>query len=152
MGAPGRGKSAHLYALQRRLPPWPVTRVRQGQRVTVPQADVVFIDDAQHLTVEERRRLFRRRASFVITSHVSHAAELESEEVAVTTCRMEGLDVAHLSAVVARRLAWARLGPGSLPAVTDEQLADLIRRHGDDVRAIFDDLYDAFQRWRELAS
>lgn len=153
LGDCGRGKSSHLYAirdaLRERFGALPVTYVDIGARPDTPRAPVVLVDESQHLSPWARRRLFARRASFVLATHESHAGELRRAGVHCETWRVGGPDAARLRAMVDRRVAWARLAPGPLPEVPDALLASLTRAHGDDLRAIGDALYDWFQRRKE---
>lgn len=155
VGHCGRGKSSHLYALHDALRSHfvalPVTYVDIGARPHIPNAPVVLVDESQHLSRWARRRLFRRRASFVLATHDSHAAELCRAGISSETWRVGGLDPARLREMVRRRIEWARLGPGPLPAVPGALLDALSQAHGDDLRAIGDALYDWFQRRKEDA-
>jgi hypothetical protein len=62
---------------------------------------------------------------------------------------LRGLDVTRLRGIVERRIDWARRAPGPVPEVSDDALRALIRRHGDDVRAIEGTLYEAIQSMKE---
>jgi hypothetical protein len=77
LGDCGRGKSTHLHALHAQYPDVPLTYVGPGERPRIPAAPVVFVDEVQRLSRRRRARLFRRRASFVLTSHEDHGHELE---------------------------------------------------------------------------
>ena len=145
LGECGRGKSTHLHALHARFPNMPVTYVDVGARPRIPRAPLVFIDESQHLTARARRRLFRRRASFVLATHVCHADELAAAGHRVETFRVGGVDEDRVREMVARRLEWARLGPGPLPAIPDALLRELAAEHGDDLRGLGDALYDWIQ-------
>jgi hypothetical protein len=145
LGPCGRGKSTHLHALHTRFPKVPVTYVDIGARPRIPRAPVVFVDESQHLSLRARRRLFGRRASFVLATHESHAAELAAAGVHCETFRVGGVDELRVREMVARRLEWARLGPGPLPTVPEAMLQELAREHTDDLRAVGDALYDWVQ-------
>lgn len=153
VGERGRGKSMHLRALHDRYPDTPVTRIDPGERPPIPEARVVFVDESQQLDGRALRRLLSRRASFVLATHASHAGELRRAGLAFRSVAVGASEGPHLRAIVARRLEWARRGPGPLPAVADALLESLLSRHGDDARAIEDELYDHFQRrrrWRAV--
>ena len=45
-----------------------------------------------------------------------------------------------------RRIEHVRRGAGRVPLPSERTLDALVRRHGDDLRAMQDELYDLFQR------
>jgi hypothetical protein len=150
VGACGRGKSMHLHALRAHLGGAPVTLVHEDPRPPIPEAPVVFVDESQRLAKRVRRALFRRRASFVLATHESHADELAEAGIEWVTIAVGGAPSPEkLRAIVARRIAWARRAEGPLPDVAPALLEALSARHGDDLRAIEDALYDHFQAMRE---
>jgi len=146
VGDCGRGKSMHLLALHDHFSDSPMTRVDPGERPSIPRADVVFVDESQRLSRAVRRRLFSRRASFVLATHESHAEELREAGVACRSFAVARTDVTHLRAIVQRRIEWARRGPGALPSVPTTLLEELSKRFADDLRGIEGALYTHFQR------
>ncbi len=150
IGPSGRGKSTHLHAVHRHFTRMPVTYIEIGvRRMRIPQAPVVFVDESQRLSFRARRRLFRRRVSFVLATHESHVAELEEAGVRAQRVRVGGVDARRVRAMVTRRIEWARLAPGALPTVPSEHLTALAQEHRDDLRALGDALYDWFQVRKE---
>ena len=146
MGRQGRGKSTHLHAIHTRFSWLPVSYVEPDSKLHIPHAEVVFVDESQRLTARARRRLFRRRASFVLATHQNHEEELRDAGLCVETIRVGSSDPRSLRAMVDRRIEWARLAPGPLPAVPDCLLQQLSNKHHDDLRAICDALYDHMQQ------
>lgn len=148
-GDAGRGKSTLLRAIHARFATLPLTYVADGESPRVPRASVVFIDEAQRLAPRVRARIFGRRSSFAITTHVDLADELRARGLEVRSFARGGLDLERLRRVVSRRTEWARRGPGALPRVDDATLEALLAAHGDDLRAIGDALYFWFQREKD---
>lgn len=138
----GHGKSTHLIALHARFPGAPFIKLHEGDRVEIPAAPLVFIDEIE--LIRDRRALWRRPASFAFGSHRDLGAELAGLEV-----RTIPPGAPRLREIVERRLEWARRGPGRIPTVPDRTLAALSARHGGDVRAIEAELYDVIQRMPE---
>jgi hypothetical protein len=65
---------------------------------------------------------------------------------------VDRLDVAALEQVFRRRVEAARRAPGPLPCVPREVVERLVRRHGEDVRAMELALYEGVQRLMEVGN
>lgn len=149
-GEAGRGKSTHMRVLHSRFPGAPFVHCPEGEPPpSVPRAPVVFVDESQRIPPRARRRLFRRRASFVLATHECHVAELAAAGVEVHVVEVAGLDLPRLRRIVDLRLEWARRSPGGLPDVPDAVLRSCLAARGDDLRGIEDILYFWFQRLRD---
>jgi hypothetical protein len=146
LGECGRGKSTHAHAIRKHLARAPWVYVGPGERPELPQAAVLFVDEAQRLGWLRRRGLWRRGTSFVVTSHVDHTGEMQRAGLEVETFRVGGLKTDTLRTIVDTRIEWARRGAGDLPRVTDAALSRLLDDFGDDLRAILSVLYDVFQK------
>ena len=149
VGDSGRGKTTHLLALWGRTPGAVYERLQEGQdrcRGPVPPTGLFLLDEAQRLRGPLLRRLLRRAGPVALGTHqdLSTAAGRP-----LPTVHLNSLDVARLRSIVVRRLEWARRGEGPIPEVPDAALGALIRRHGDDLRAIEGTLYDAIQSMKE---
>lgn len=150
-GPCGAGKTTHLHALRgsvlASVPDSPYVYFGPDHTPPVPDSRVVFVDELQRLPRRGRMRLFRRRGtSFVIGSHRDHTAELRLAGVEL----LRGVELApsspeRLHALLDRRVELARRGPGPVPRITAAAARRLLARHGGDVRAIIDHLYDVFQ-------
>lgn len=152
LGEAGRGKSTHLGVLHARFAALPRTYLpAEPPLPSIPVAPVVFVDESQRLSRRSRARLFARGASFVLATHECHERELTSAGLHVVTHRVGGLELARLRAIVARRMELARLGAGPLPTLPTSVLEEQLRRHGDDLRAIGDELYGWVQRHKDGA-
>lgn len=150
LGSSGCGKTTHLLALRRRFRDAPFVKVIQGVRTRVPAGHPVFVDDAHLLQPACRRRLFRRPASFALTTHYDLSADLVGcglEPVVVRPA--EALDADRLERLVHLRIEAARRGFGPLPRVTRAAVEKLLSRHGDDVRSMEQVLYGAFADLKE---
>lgn len=150
LGDSGCGKTTHLLALRRRFLDAPFVKVIQGVRTRVPAGYPVFVDDAHLLPPAQRLRLFRRSASFVLTTHRDLSAELERRGLEPVVVRpAETLDAQRLERLVHLRIEAARRGPGRVPRVPRAAVEELLRRHGDDVRSMEQVLYGAFVDLKE---
>jgi hypothetical protein len=141
VGDMGRGKSTHLRALHDAFPGAPFTFVpARGPAPPIPEAAVVFVDEAHRLAPAARFRLFRRAASFAVAT-VGIAGSLWLAGVETITLRVDGLSFDQLEVYVARRMEWAGSGSGAPPRVPTALLRSLRARHGSNMREIERGLY-----------
>ena len=146
VGDHGRGKTSRLLALKRHLGA-PYVRLRDAWQI--PVAPVVLLDEAEQLW---RRPFWRlpRCGALALSTHRDLSLPLRALGFSVETVPVGGIGKAALSALLHRRIDWARRGPGPVPQVPDETLDRLLHRFGDDVRAMERALYAAVQRMTEV--
>lgn len=153
-GPPGRGKTTHLLALAAGLPGAPLVRVPlDGPPPALPDAPLLLVDELHLLPARARAALLARRPGLIATTHADHADELARAGLPWAAHAAGGLTpravVDRLAAIVERRLLWSRRsdpggsGPGLV--VPRGTLEALVARHGDDLRAILDVLYERVQ-------
>jgi hypothetical protein len=118
----------------------------------VSEAPILFLDELQRAPRRRRMQLFRRKGCFAIATHQDHTPELAAAGLAVYTTRLEGLEAEEVIRLIARRIEWARRGPGPVPVVGPAAVQTLIRRHGSDLRAIECDLYHVFQQMKSTSN
>jgi len=151
LGGSGRGKTTLLLAIRERFPGAPYLEIRQGERPEIPHSHPLFVDDVHLLPARQRKRLFGRRVSFVVCTHEDLSVELGRYGLRVTRIRpAERLSAEALEQIFRRRIEAARRGPGPVPWVSRDTVESLIRRHGEDVRAMELALYDGVQRLKEV--
>lgn len=151
-GDRGRGKTSHILAIRAHFPDAPYVHMPEGEPTPrIPHGTPLFLDETQRIPAWRRRLLFRRPVSFVIGTHEDHARELAAAGLRVqTVLPARELTISRLETIVARRIEWARRGPGPVPTVPRRTLELLVARAGDDVRAMEHLLYEAIQRSREV--
>jgi len=144
LGAAGRGKSTHLLTWHHATPSSAYEYIPEGSdRVrTDPIPAFFFLDEAQRLRPRDRSRLFARVPRLVLASHVDLSRYAHRP---VRTIVLQGLDERRLARILSRRIEAARRGTGPLPTISCEALSGLLRRFGDDLRAMESYLYDVFQ-------
>jgi hypothetical protein len=139
-----------MLALRARFPGAPYVHVFEGEKVDLPEVEVLFVDDVEHLPARTRRRLFRRRASLVATTHRDLAGAFRKAGIPFETLQMAGVGEERLLQIIERRIEAARRGPGPVPVVGPEGARRLIERFGDDLRAMEFHLYERFQQLKEI--
>lgn len=142
VGAGGCGKTTWLEALHRRLPGaslvawsavhgWP----------PLPPDGPLLVDDAQELPARSRR-VACRRGVLVLATRTDLTRRLRRLDGELRTLRVEDLVTpTRMVRMIARRMEWARRGPGAVPAFSRATLARLWARHGPDVRRTYEELY-----------
>ncbi len=162
LGDKGAGKTTTLLGLQRRLDQTgrvtSYVYLAEGQTrlPALPRPpDVLLLDEAQRLTSRERARLLdllrpdaRRYIRLLLSSHEDLAPLFARRSLPLHTVHYDGLDEAHLHAVIRRRLDYFRLP--DVPAVTiaPETLRYLWQSYGANLRAVEQVLYEVFQALR----
>lgn len=162
LGHKGRGKTSHLMALRRHFPeasyrhfpeegPRPNSLAEVLAAPEFADAPVLFLDETQRIPRRVRRALFRelreRGRSLVIGTHKNHQRQIRAAGLQLVTHEVRGLSPAKLLAVCERRFALAarRPAPAAVPSLGPRAAEALIKRHGDNLRAILSELYDVVQ-------
>jgi len=150
VGDSGRGKTTHLLALAARHPAAVYLKLEEGQdgwTAALPEGVPFLLDEAQRARPERLRALLRSGRTVALGTHADLSALAPR---AIRTVRVGGWGVSSIGPIVARRIEWARRGPGPVPMVSDTALAVLVSRHGDDLRSLLGELYDVFQTLTEV--
>ena len=152
LGDEGRGKSTHLLALKKHFPD--ATYVyfpEDGPHPNIPNEPVLFLDELQRVPVRRRRKLFKRRASWVIGSHFDHQLEFKRGGLRSETCVISGLDSERLHKILSGRIEAARrVDDEPIPEMGKPAIDALLARFGDDIRGIEHHLYGVFQQMKEV--
>lgn len=146
----GHGKSTHLHALANSsqfanavyvyVPP-------TGPYASFPDGVPLLVDEADRLPWLMRRKLFANRQVHAIAVHRSLQRGFARRGRCVLT-----IDVAihgcadRLLAILNQRIIASESKPGLSPRLNLSHVNELIRRYGDDIRAMEDYLYEHFQQ------
>ncbi len=146
LGEQGRGKTTHLLALKQAFPDAPyIYYAEDGPKPPVPKAPLLFLDETQRFSKQERKQIFKQNASFVIATHENHEAELKKAGLDCVTLTLSGLSKEKLERILSARIEASRRNHGELPYFSQESIQKLIKMFEDDLRSMFDYLYDIFQ-------
>ena len=146
IGEKGRGKTSNLLALHRFFPRAPYVRAEVEGKNIIPQGTPLFIDEAQHLSLWSRLRLFNRNRSYVIGTHEDLGKELKAKGLDFQTIYPgKNLNVAKLARIFQIRIEHVRRGPGPVPRIKYKTIQELMDRYRDDIRSMEDELYERFQ-------
>jgi len=145
----GRGKSTLLWSLAASEPGAVYARVAIDTRTpsATPTGSLYLLDEADLLSRRQLGRLLGRCRRALLATHEDLGSRAGRP---LRTFRLPALTHARLRAIVTRRIEHVRRGPGRVPHPPDRLLADLLHRHGDDVRAVQDELYDLFQQSKDV--
>ncbi|MFZ0548490.1 MAG: hypothetical protein WAM60_23785 [Candidatus Promineifilaceae bacterium] len=110
--------------------------------------DDFFLDEAQRLEKKERKRLLTHpnAPSLVIASHEDLASLFAAYGRSLTTIKLGQTELAHLQAVLNRRLAYSSLTEHPPFTFTDEAVQQLWDKFGRNIRATEHYLYEYFQQ------
>ncbi len=145
IGHQGRGKSTHLHALHQLCDGVPFTYIAEGESPNIPPAPIVFVDESQRLSPHKRKEMFRRQSSFAIATHEDHQLEFDRYQIVSETHHIGGIDNNRLIQILNERIESSRRGPGPLPTISRTSTHTLITRYDDNLRDMFEYLYDVFQ-------
>ena len=140
----GRGKTTHLLALAQRLGGSTYHRATRGPLPT--GGDLLLLDEADSLWFWERRKAAHRWRSLAFSSHRDLSLEFRCWGFRVQTHRVSASSLTQLERIVDRRIALAEYTGSPAPRPEPYHLKSLHQRYGDNVRTIFDELYEHYQQ------
>lgn len=154
VGPKGRGKTTHLRYLHDQhdqAPIWFLHRDHDARELVEGTGSLVFIDSIHHLTLWQRIRVYQAYEKVVLTTHQARGWEYRLAQRPYHRFRFKGIEVALLQDILYRRLRLAALDPIAPSDIRQEAVKGLIRRFGDDYRAIVNHLYTQVQSTTHLA-
>jgi hypothetical protein len=151
VGPCGHGKSTHLHALRRTLPTAHYARLWSDQPVPSGLTGTLLLDELDAVGWFRRTRLLRRATRLAIGVHRSHRLVLRMHGFRVLTVPVARADPERIGEILRGRIAFARLGAGPVPTLTDQAVRTLHARHGANIRAMESALYDALHAMHEVS-
>ena len=143
----GRGKSTVLLAQLRFLREAVYWRAGGESDRPRPASEdsVLLLDEADALSSRALRRVVRPWARVIAATHVDLSRRLGRP---TDTIALPPLDLESFRTYLARRMEWARLGPGPIPRFADAFVVELWRQYGGNLRLLEHALYETFQSLR----
>ncbi len=149
LGRKGRGKSTHLMWLQQYLDQYPIFSLNGNtsfQGILEHESRIIFVDSIHHLNIVERVALFRAKKTVIYTTHFNRKLECLLAKKKRFCIRFKGINAVILTDILNKRLTLAATKIVDTEAVfTTKEVQALIRKFGDDYRAIINHLYQEFQ-------
>lgn len=145
----GHGKTTLLRALAAAHPGTVIARVDMETRVPSalpPPSALYLLDEADQLEAPALQALLRGAHAVVMATHEDLTPRAGRP---VSTIALPEPSAERLARIAARRVEAVRRGPGDVPIPSPALIAAIFRRHGGNVRAACDELYDLYQQLRE---
>lgn len=151
VGEKGYGKTTHLLAIRAQFPDAGYVHIQEGEKAALPTGSPILIDEAQRLTLLQRRRLFRQAVPLVLGTHFDFESDLRRAGRNVLTISVEQhTNVERLHQLLNARIEWVRRTSAPIPAVTQKTAATLLEEFGPNVRGILGRLYDSFENLQHV--
>lgn len=148
VGNKGRGKTTHLKLLQQKLSQYPLFLLNSKPNfaeVFNNESAIIFIDSIHHFNLFQRIKLFRLKKTIILTTHSGRFLEYKLARKQHFRFDFKGIEVTVLKTILKNRMQVASGNTETYFEIKEEELADLIKKFGDDYRAILNYLYDEFQ-------
>ncbi|QEF96296.1 hypothetical protein Mal15_03230 [Stieleria maiorica] len=148
IGDCGRGKTTRMLAIGKRFPSASYVYLPEDQPCpSIPTGEPLLIDEAQRLPGRVRRKVLASGVTLVLATHNDLSGALHRAGYTVTTEKIGlSLSVTQLTEILNRRIMASRRDPHRpVPRIGEDDVAELIRRFGTDVRSIESYLYDIVQ-------
>jgi len=145
-GEVGCGKSSYLLALSRLVDGAVYIRCGPGLNMSYSPRQQLLVDEYDLVSERKRVRLLKKFTVKAVATHRDFSAEIKRQGYEVMTVNpAESMTPDLLERIVQQRLEWARRGPGPLPAIDRDTLAELSVRSNNNVRTVENLLYDRVQ-------
>lgn len=152
IGDKGCGKTTHLLAIRTHCQAAAYVHLPEGERSAVPIGSPLLIDEAQRLTLWQRRQLFRSGIPLVLGTHRDFETALRRAGRDVNTVRVaDGTNPERLQRLLNARIAAARRQPGNIPTVSLRTAEHLLDEFGPNVRCIVHEMYGRVQRLQQVS-
>jgi hypothetical protein len=159
VGPCGHGKTTFLLSLCRYLShhlesePGYVYVPPESPYPGIPSATPLVVDEADRLPSRQRRQMLNATGLLAIATHRDIASFFPQNRFEIRTFHVANRgNPVRLAAMLNRRVRASAVGNGPIPRISVLQASRLIARFGDDIRAIEEFLYDAFQQLKVNAN
>jgi len=148
VGKKGRGKTSHLRMLSYELPEAALFLLDDKSTVAEieqSESSILLIDSIHHISVLDRKKLFKLPKAILFTTHWSKRIELFCANQALKSYSFKGIDIKNLKRIIENRITQA-IPQGQPFTLNADYLDRMISKHGDHYRGIINELYHQFQQ------
>jgi len=151
IGKQGRGKTTHLIFLHEQVKEIPIYFLHAGansfEKILADTSEVIFIDSIHHLNVFQRSQIFKAKRIVIFTTHFTRKYEGLIVGKPTKQLKFKGIDKRILRELVAKRLQFYSIEYDEDLMLNDVEIEKLIKKYGDNYRAIVNHLYDKYQNY-----
>lgn len=148
IGRQGRGKTAHLMFLHKKMEDYPLFLLDEKTEATEllnNKANIIFIDSIHHLSFSDRVKIFKAKKTVIYTTHWSRKMTCLLANKNKHTIRFKGINEKTLYKILNKRLRLASYGDFEKNTISTNEVKELINTFGDNYRAILNHLYEKYQ-------
>ena len=152
IGEKGFGKTTHLLRLATHFADNAYIHIPEGQRAAIPEkGEPLLIDEAQRLTLSQRRQTFRSDRRLILGTHTDFRNALRrARRPIMTIAANQFTNELRVHTLLNARIHSARRDAGRIPSITMSTAAKLFEQFGSDIRSMEYSLYDTFQQLRTI--
>ena len=113
---------------------------------SILKMNILFIDSIHHFNFFQRKQIYTKVPIVILTTHFRRSLEYIFLNKEKHSFQFKGLDKNTLITVLDNRIQSAMQKPyQSIPRINDSYIDHLLKKYGDDFRAILNTLYTNFQ-------
>ncbi len=153
-GRRGRGKTTHLKYLSQHFPSVPYLEVTKSNAdlninandILNHPSEFLFIDGIYHFNPVDRVRIFKNKPKIVYTCHIAMVIECFLANKPLLKIAFSGIDKHKLQTILNNRMRlMSDIEEDKQTYFTLEEAEHLIKKYGDNYRAIIHHLYSQYQ-------
>ncbi len=153
IGEQGRGKTTHLFYLQKQMDQFPLFRLDAKStlsNILINDSSTVFVDSIHHLNLVDRIKLFKAKQKVIYTTHWNRRFECIIASKDYHSIKLKGIDTNLLTEILNKRLNLAaKSALDEKEKFTNLEAKQLIKKFGDNYRGIINYLYMKYQCQKE---
>jgi len=146
----GRGKTTHLLSLHQYYPTAEYTQLYPGDKPDMSLQVLRFVDSVENLSKQQRIAMYKNSPSLACTTHTDLTKELTGAGYKVENIKVSMRNIETIRLMFNRRIEFSRRYEGNIPLIDTHLVSELIKRFGDDIRAMEHYLYEVFQKMEEI--
>jgi len=148
IGKQGRGKTTHLVYLQKQLEEFPIFLLNHNSSsidIINNKANIIFVDSIHHLSFFDRVKIFKEKKVVIYTTHWSRKIECFLAGKNNYSIKFRGINEELLLKILNKRIKLASDERFEARQFNSKEIKLLIKKFGDNYRAIINHLYEKYQ-------